>query len=357
MAIDQGIVGFGQGPSPLVRGLGAVAEGVEAIRAGQVRANRQASAKALANAFSDESDDQMTTAFLNEAIERDPEFAFAQIQAMQGGTNVGTAEAEFNRLTSGLSPEEKAKAVKIKLGLSPRAQGSGALTIAQQGVTEDVAQSEAQIAAAREGAVVESKAKAKGKVAPIIAKAEATIQAEVQKEKESAKSKEKAKSELRSSKAALPSLRAVVETLKELAPFATSTLAGKAWNEAVKQLGFGSTKGATARAQFIAIIDNQVLPLLKQTFGAAFTVQEGENLKRTMGDPDASPEEKIAQLNAFIDNKVREIEVKEREIELGKEEEKPKPKQEQKPKQESPKETKKDVKTFTSKSGITFTVE
>jgi len=88
---------------------------------------------------------------------------------------------------------------------------------------------------------------------------------------------------------------------------------------AVKQTGFGSTKGATSRVKFIAIVNNQVLPLLKETFGAAFTAQEGEALKATMGDPDASPEEKMAQLDAFIAQKTRDIETRERQLDATKE--------------------------------------
>jgi hypothetical protein len=114
--------------------------------------------------------------------------------------------------------------------------------------------------------------------------------------------------------AAMPGLEDVVSDLRELAPIATSTLGGKLFDGAVKQTGFGSTKGATARAKFIAIIDNQVLPLLKPTFGAAFTVQEGEALRATLGNPDSSPEEKIAQLDAFLAQKVRDVESKGRQL-------------------------------------------
>jgi len=120
--------------------------------------------------------------------------------------------------------------------------------------------------------------------------------------------------ELNQAKAALPSLKSAVSQLRELSAVATSTFGGKVFDLAVKETGFGSTKGATAKAKFIAVINNQVLPLLKPTFGAAFTVQEGESLKATMGDPDASPEEKMVQLDAFIDQKLRDIETKEAQL-------------------------------------------
>lgn len=115
-------------------------------------------------------------------------------------------------------------------------------------------------------------------------------------------------------KAGMPGLTGVVEELKELAPIATSTLGGRAFDFAVKESGFGATKGSTARAKFIAIIDNQVLPLLKATFGGSFSIQEGESLKASMGNPNSTVEEKLAQLDAFIAQKARDIESKEAEV-------------------------------------------
>lgn len=109
--------------------------------------------------------------------------------------------------------------------------------------------------------------------------------------------------DLERSRAALPGLNEAVGELRKLSSIATETFAGRAFDTVSKELGFGPTKGKTARTKFIAVIDNQVLPLLKETFGAAFTVQEGENLKATMGDPNASHEERMAQLDAFIAQK------------------------------------------------------
>ena len=91
-------------------------------------------------------------------------------------------------------------------------------------------------------------------------------------------------------------------------------MAGRVFDFAVKESGFGSTEGATARAKFIAIINNQVLPLLKPTFGGSFTVSEGDELKATMGDPNATPEEKMAALDAFIDQKQRDIRTKQAQL-------------------------------------------
>lgn len=113
--------------------------------------------------------------------------------------------------------------------------------------------------------------------------------------------------------ASLPGLKNVTEKLSRLGKVATFTKAGLAADAAARQFG-GTTKGAVARADYIATVSNEVLPLLKQTFGAAFTEKEGEALKATLGDPDSSPEEKDAQLNSFIEAKIRQIAAKKRRV-------------------------------------------
>ena len=110
--------------------------------------------------------------------------------------------------------------------------------------------------------------------------------------------------------AMLPMLEQSVKDLTELANVATYTTAGRVFDTAAKELGFGSPEGATARAKLIAIADNQILPLLRQTFGAAFTEKEGERLRKTLIDENATPEAKQAQLETYIEMKRREVEAK-----------------------------------------------
>lgn len=105
----------------------------------------------------------------------------------------------------------------------------------------------------------------------------------------------------------LPGLQKVVADLEVLADQATYTKAGQARDFAMKELGMEPTESAVARAKYIAMVDNQVLPMLRDTFGAQFTVVEGETLRKTLGDPNKSPQEKKAVLNAFIQQKVRDI--------------------------------------------------
>jgi len=108
-------------------------------------------------------------------------------------------------------------------------------------------------------------------------------------------------------KANLPRLQNVVTDLRKLGKTATYTKAGLAKDYMMRQSGFEVGEGAVARARYISTIDNVILPLLKQTFGAAFTEKEGETLKATMGNPDASPREREAALDAFIEEKVEQI--------------------------------------------------
>lgn len=219
-------------------------------------------------------------------------------------------QRSFENLISGFSDQDKAVAKRIKAGLSPRATGSAAQTIAGSGTVEAVSDVESRIAEKKAA----GKAKGEAGQSSIVAAAKAEIAKAVQKATASAKSEGDTLSELKKAEASLPGLQSVVAQLKELSPIATSTLGGNVFDMAVKETGFGSTKGATAKAKFSSIINNQILPLLKQTFGAAFTKAEGDELKATMGNVDASPEEKLAQLDAFIEGKYREIQTKQREL-------------------------------------------
>jgi len=113
----------------------------------------------------------------------------------------------------------------------------------------------------------------------------------------------------------LPRLQEVVEELGALADIATYTEVGLGVDALKRQAGMDVGKGAIARKEYISKVDNEILPLLRQTFGAQFTVEEGKALKRTLGDPNASPEEKKAVLKSFIENKIAQIEIKRRLLE------------------------------------------
>ena len=220
----------------------------------------------------------------------------------------GAVDPDTNRLfeRGQLTPMQEAAAVE--LGILPRASISAQERLGlDPQLSADVARSQAEIAGAKAGATEEFKLSVQRDIKP-------EIEAAIVEARKTAESSGESFTDLKRSQAALPGLREVVNQLRELTPFATATTSGRVFDTLVKEFGFGATEGATARAKYIAIIDNQLLPLLRQTFGSAFTEGEGERLKATLGDPNASAEEKNAQLDAFIDAKVREIETKEREV-------------------------------------------
>lgn len=105
----------------------------------------------------------------------------------------------------------------------------------------------------------------------------------------------------------MPSLVDTVNQLSALGESATYTEAGKAADWLARQAGV-ATPGAVARTNYESIVNNQILPLLRDTFGAQFTEREGESLKATLGSPDKTPEEKNAVLQSFIRQKANDIE-------------------------------------------------
>lgn len=223
------------------------------------------------------------------------------------GTGLTAGQREFESLTTGLSKDDKAKAARIKLRLDPGASLTGQERIALNNELGEkvVKQLEAE-AGAKEGGKLKQQIKHKPTITKAVKLAEkqATERGEVL-------------TDLARMEAGLPGLKDAVSQLKELSAIATSTIGGKIFDAAVKQTGFGATKGATARAKMVAIITNQTLPLLRETFGSAFTETEGKRLEASFADPDATHEERLAQLDAFINQKVRTIETKQRQLDAG----------------------------------------
>jgi hypothetical protein len=99
----------------------------------------------------------------------------------------------------------------------------------------------------------------------------------------------------------------VVGKLNNLADQASFNV-GQGATDALFTRGLGiPTQGDTARQEYVATVRNVVLPLLRSTFGAQFTAAEGEKLLETLGSPDATPAAKKATLNAFVEQKVRNL--------------------------------------------------
>jgi hypothetical protein len=117
-----------------------------------------------------------------------------------------------------------------------------------------------------------------------------------------------AQSSLESIRSKMPGLESVVKELDGLAEKATYTLAGQGRDALRRQMGAEPTEGSVARVRYMSMVDNQILPLLRDTFGAQFTQKEGEALRATLGNPDLGPKEKQQVLKSFIEQKRRDVE-------------------------------------------------
>lgn len=112
----------------------------------------------------------------------------------------------------------------------------------------------------------------------------------------------------------LPALEQMVGELSDLGKNATYTKGGSLLNEFRKETGMKTRQSAIDSAAYKAKVNQNLLPLLRQTFGSAFTENDRKQLQETLGDPLASPEEKEVVLSEFIQNKRREIESKKRKL-------------------------------------------
>jgi len=237
----------------------------------------------------------------------DTQGVLGDIEAVSSLVNQSSATAgqrEFTSLTTGLSEEDKTKAARIKLRLDAGASLTGQERIALNNELGEkvVKQLEAE-AGAKEG----GKLKQQRKHLP-------TLRKEIKLAETAAAERGEVLTDLSRMNAGLPGLLDAVAQLKELSALATSNFLGGVFDAAVKQTGFGSTKGSTAKAKMVAIIANQTLPLLKETFGSAFTEAEGARLEASFANPDSTHEERLAQLDAFIDQKTRTIKAKETQL-------------------------------------------
>ena len=157
---------------------------------------------------------------------------------------------------------------------------------------------------------------ASGNVAPVsgLLESKTAIKSAEEVGKSTGKGQGEAIVSLQSQESKLLELENAVQELSALGQTATYTKAGQAKNAALRELGLPVGQGAIDRKEYIAKVDNQILPLLRDTFGAAFTKAEGDSLKSTLGDPNASPAEKDAVLKSFIAQKKATIESTRRQI-------------------------------------------
>lgn len=102
--------------------------------------------------------------------------------------------------------------------------------------------------------------------------------------------------------ASLPQLEQTMGILYSVADRASYTLTNQGIDFFQNQLGFNPGDDAAARTYYENTVLNEILPLLKPTFGAAFTKTEGEWLLGTLGDINLSPTQKRAALQSRVDS-------------------------------------------------------
>ena len=227
----------------------------------------------------------------------------AQQRGLTGSSLLSVGQRDFNSNVAAVKADPnlettEGKAASVALGLTAKAS----LTKDERAANdEELGKRIADQKAAESLAAEAGKLTAQLKFKPQITKAVKLAEKE-------ATERGDVLNDLSRAEAGLPGLIKATDNLKELAVAATSTYGGRFFDLIAKESGWGSTKGANARTKYIAIIDNQVLPLLKQTFGGAMTEGEGLRLSNTFGDPNATPEQKMLQTEAFIEQKLRDIE-------------------------------------------------
>lgn len=157
------------------------------------------------------------------------------------GSGLDASTRGFRAMTSGMSADDIEKARRIELGLEPRAMGSAGITIAQQGLTIPVAQSQAVIKAAESGASRQ---------------AESSVDLDMKPQIESATTAAKTTAE-ESAKRGAGIIKAIgeekevsriLDLAEPLLKDATQSLAGSTIDSAGRLVGL-SSKGAEAAAQ------------------------------------------------------------------------------------------------------------
>lgn len=111
----------------------------------------------------------------------------------------------------------------------------------------------------------------------------------------------------------MPQLLEMVDDLNNLADKTSTSLYSKGKSALYKAFN-ASTDTDDANVAYDNMVDNNILPLLRQTFGAAFTEREGERLKATLGNKGMTAAQRKQALNNFITQKQREMESKKRKI-------------------------------------------
>lgn len=189
-------------------------------------------------------------------------------------SNIPAELQEFESMTSGLSEEEKQKAKRISLGLDPRAQGSADITTATTGLTDVVAESKGKIAGTVKGSETTSKENV-NRAQDFINRGVAAAEG-------------------------MPTVNRGIELLElvETGGYDRAKIAAK------QALGIESAD----EGELTYNLGKSVLTQLRETFGSAFTENEGQrlaNLEAGLSRSPATNKRILAQVKQIMEAKAK----------------------------------------------------
>lgn len=131
---------------------------------------------------------------------------------------------------------------------------------------------------------------------------------------EEAKNRAETEQKAKALEAGLPAFEEMAKQLNEVGKDATYTNVGQGYDWVVRNLGLGATEGAKARERYRQIVNNELLPKLRETFGGQLSDAERESLLSTLGNVDLSPQEREQAVASFIESKKRQLEGYKRQL-------------------------------------------
>jgi hypothetical protein len=133
-------------------------------------------------------------------------------------------------------------------------------------------------------------------------------------QQEEAKNVAETQQKAKALEANMPAFEEMAKQLNEVGKDSTYTLAGQGYDWVIRNLGLGATKGAEARERYKQIVNNELLPKLRETFGGQLSDAERENLLATLGNVDLTPQEREQAVKSFVESKKRQLEGYKRQL-------------------------------------------
>ena len=116
----------------------------------------------------------------------------------------------------------------------------------------------------------------------------------------------KKQDELEAAKIRFQNAQDITGQLKTLIDKATYSPVGRKLDRLANAFGV-TTEGAEAEERYRQIVNNEMIPRIREYMGAAVTAEEGARVIGLLGDPTASKEKKRAALDSFLEAAERNL--------------------------------------------------